>query len=71
MSAIGVLMSTKGVLMSGQFLNDFSGHYVPHSAHTSLGPMFFEYMDYTNEMESSLSLWEPVNSSPNQHEKFH
>ena len=38
MSAIGVLMSAKGVLMSGQFFNDFSGHYVPHSARTSLGP---------------------------------
>ena len=39
MSAIVVLMSAKGVLMSGQFFNDFSGHYVPHSASTSLGPI--------------------------------
>ena len=38
MSAIVVLMSANGVLMSGQFFNDFSGHYVPHSARTSLGP---------------------------------
>ena len=28
MSGKGDLMSTKGDLMSGQFFNDFSGHYV-------------------------------------------